>query len=442
MQQAEQAGRQLTLDETDSRQQLTAAERQLEQLRQQSQQLHRRLDAKTNELNLTKSLVDSLEGFPESIKYLQTNAREWRTEAVPLLVNLINCPDEYKPAVENYLKHYLHYYVVETVAEAQRALHLLHRKQKGKAGFFVLDQLNSSITSATELYEEGKVAALAVVSVSELRYEPLLNHLLHDVYVVEDDYFLLQETDSPQLFNYITKDGRLMQNGYQLEGGWVGAYEGKRIGKRQQVEQLQHEITVLNKEVADLDKQVAQQQQQVQQVSQAVRSQEQRSRQQREQVNRLEQQRLQVKWQLENGQRFIAESQTRSEQLRQRAEQLAREIEAAQIELAEKQQIRNQLQQTLQQVEAQHRQIGNELSEAGQTLNDRNLGYVQQQNKAASIEQNLRFKQQQFQQTQAQHSRNQTGRRNSQPIAPKRRTVASRGNGIGQLVRAKTNPPN
>ena len=40
----------------------------------------RKLDAKQNEYNLTKSLVDNLEGFPESIRFLKNNT-EWAKNA-------------------------------------------------------------------------------------------------------------------------------------------------------------------------------------------------------------------------------------------------------------------------------------------------------------------------------------------------------------------------
>jgi chromosome segregation protein len=40
----------------------------------------RKLDAKQNEYNLTKSMVDSLEGFPESIRFLKKNT-DWAKNA-------------------------------------------------------------------------------------------------------------------------------------------------------------------------------------------------------------------------------------------------------------------------------------------------------------------------------------------------------------------------
>src|SRR5690606_9374882 len=43
----------------------------IDQLQEQNQQHSRLLDAKKNEHNLTKSMVDNLEGFPDSIRFLR-----------------------------------------------------------------------------------------------------------------------------------------------------------------------------------------------------------------------------------------------------------------------------------------------------------------------------------------------------------------------------------
>ena len=45
----------------------------LNKYRERQLKLARIIDAKQNEYDLTKSLVDNLEGFPESIKFLKKN---------------------------------------------------------------------------------------------------------------------------------------------------------------------------------------------------------------------------------------------------------------------------------------------------------------------------------------------------------------------------------
>ncbi|HWK99472.1 MAG TPA: AAA family ATPase, partial [Parapedobacter sp.] len=71
---------------------------------------NRQLDARQNEYNLTKSLVDNLEGFPESIRFLRKNAG-WKNQ-YPLFSDILFCQEEYRIAIENYLEPYMNHYVV------------------------------------------------------------------------------------------------------------------------------------------------------------------------------------------------------------------------------------------------------------------------------------------------------------------------------------------
>src|SRR5690606_37733697 len=73
-------------------------------------------DAKQNEYNLTKSLVDNLEGFPESIKFLRKNAG-WQ-KSYPLFSDILFCKEEYRVAIENYLEAIMNHYVVDTQQDA------------------------------------------------------------------------------------------------------------------------------------------------------------------------------------------------------------------------------------------------------------------------------------------------------------------------------------
>ncbi len=98
------------------------------------------LDARRNEYDLLKSLVDSMEGYPESVKFLHNN-KNWNHES-PILSDVIYVAEEYRAAIENLLEPYLNYYIVSSPQEALTAIHLLEEHKKGKANFFILDHLN------------------------------------------------------------------------------------------------------------------------------------------------------------------------------------------------------------------------------------------------------------------------------------------------------------
>ena len=96
----------------------------------------RKLDAKENEFKLTKSLVDNLEGYPESLRYIKKSAS--KASQAPLFSDVLSAGNEYKSALEIYLEPYMNYFVIEDIDEASKAVNLLSEASKGRANFFIL----------------------------------------------------------------------------------------------------------------------------------------------------------------------------------------------------------------------------------------------------------------------------------------------------------------
>ncbi|MEO6894754.1 MAG: AAA family ATPase, partial [Ginsengibacter sp.] len=124
-----------------TKEQILETQSVLEKLRSELAEENRKLDARQNEHDLLKSLIDNMEGYPESVKFLHNN-KSWNYTA-PVLSDLIYVKEEYRAAVENVLEPYLNYYVVDNLQQGLTAVHLLDEHKKGKANFFLLDQLNS-----------------------------------------------------------------------------------------------------------------------------------------------------------------------------------------------------------------------------------------------------------------------------------------------------------
>ncbi len=77
-------------------------------------------------------MIDNLEGFPESIRFLKKNA-DW-TRDVPLFSEILFCREEYRVAIENYLEPLMNHYVVNEHDEAiTTSIKLLSSSAKGRA---------------------------------------------------------------------------------------------------------------------------------------------------------------------------------------------------------------------------------------------------------------------------------------------------------------------
>lgn len=227
---------------------ILASQGEIEQLRSQLIDENRSLDAKKNEHDLLKSLVESLEGYPDSIKFL-SKSKEWNNKA-PLLSDVFVVQNEYRTAIENVLDNYLNYYLVDNIDEAAKAIHLLETNKKGKANFFVLDRFHSATVAAQPLGIEGAVHALSVLSYDH-QYAALANHLLGNVYIAEEQVDLSQLV-LPQDALVVSVSGKMRVGQYALSGGSIGSFEGNKIGRAKNLERLATEIEALTKSTAQL----------------------------------------------------------------------------------------------------------------------------------------------------------------------------------------------
>ncbi len=205
---------------------------QLEKLRSQLADETRTLDAKKNEYDLLKSLVDSMEGYPESVKFLHKNTG-WNHSA-PILSDILYVKEEFRTAVENVLEPYLNYYVVNNLQEGLQAIQLLDDNKKGKANFFLLDQLKG--VSALNA-PANTIAALSVLEVDS-KYAALASQLLGNVFIAENEQAFQAEFDGILL----EKTGKFVKGKYTLTGGSVGIFEGKKIGRAKNLEKLLADI--------------------------------------------------------------------------------------------------------------------------------------------------------------------------------------------------------
>ena len=174
--------RSLEEEEAQRQRDITDTENKIEELTNKMKEVNRSLDSKRNEYKLTKSMVDNLEGFPESIKFLKNN-KEWAKEA-PLLADLIYVKEDYRVAIENYLEPYLNYYVVERLADAYNAVKLLGKSQKGKANFFVLEAFRNYVPPISMFPDTQRAIDLIQ---TDAPYYNLFSHLLENVLVSSSD---------------------------------------------------------------------------------------------------------------------------------------------------------------------------------------------------------------------------------------------------------------
>ncbi len=365
---------------------------------------HRNLDARKNEFALTKNMFESLEGFPDSIRYIRKEIASMKN--APLLSDIISTEAKYKAAIESYLEPWLNYYVAENMAQAMAVITELDQKKKGRASFLLLNEFSAEDQTAPT--SSAAVRALDIVQVDS-KYKYLISHLLKNVYITDNDDFISVNksiTSGNPSAHLMSADGRVIRTGKVLSGGSVGVMKGNRLGTEKNLKRLEQEVADLevqvNKAKATLEAL------QAENVGFKTALSSLALKPARERVSVLQQELVSTRTQLENAGNslnLIDEKEVNFRELIAKTEAENRELE-------------EQHQQQVLQKEAQHnlmlekesafRGTMEELNRQSDAYNKDNIRYHQQQNVYQGLAQELQFKQTRLQDATGTREQNTT----------------------------------
>jgi len=371
----------------------------IELIKDELTQSSRKLDATENEYNLTKSLVDNLEGFPEAIKFLKKSAK-WGKNA-PLLSDILTTSEDYRITIENFLEPYMNYYIVDSEAHAFEAINLLSDASRGKAHFFILDSFEKFKPSDTKLFDNA-LAATEIVEY-DAKYKQLIAYVLDNVYVVQGDYTKMPED---AYCTFITQSGKVTKRKFSMSGGSVGLFEGKRIGRAKNLEKLQEQIKRLNKSIATIKASLAQRQKDLESLKQ--HSYRENIELLQAEINEVNSEYVSIKTKQEQFAEMLSTAANKREDLENKRDELSKEIENLKPESKEKSdrllEVENRLLLIREDLESQDAL----LSQKSTVYNEENIGYHQQENRVNSLQQEISYKQNTFDSSRERLERNQT----------------------------------
>ena len=364
-----------------TKEQILETQRELESLRQQLAEENRKLDSKKNEHDLLKSLIDSMEGYPESIKFLHNNSG-WNHHA-PILSDIIYVKEEFRAAVENVLEPYLNYYVVNNLQEGLQAVHLLDDNKKGKANFFLLDKFSSV---QDEFHQPDQtIPAIDVIEVDD-QYRDLANHLLGNVFIAENEEALTNSNGAVVL----EKHGKYVKGKYSLTGGSVGLFEGKKIGRAKNLEKLQLDIHEQEIIVNDLKAVIQTRHNEVIAYNEQLK--ENAIKQAQEDINRLTNLVFSIQNKIESLHSLQSTGQNRLEEMQQNLDNTTASIEGTRNEWKELVNLYNEIKETLKVAEENYRGAETQYNSALAGFNEFNLQLTRQQSKINALTQEAEFK--------------------------------------------------
>ena len=378
----------LKKEEEDVEGRIVGMEKTIDMIREEMNAANRKLDARQNEYNLTKSLVENLEGFPEAIKFLKKKI----AKNAPLLSDILTCSEEYRVAIENYLEQYLNYYIVDHEAEAFEAINILSDASKGKAHFFILDSFEKFDSTPTRIYDNAFPATQIIEF--DPKYRKLMSFILDKVYVYEGDIRNIPNDDDNI---FITKSGKLTKKRFSLSGGSVGLFEGKKIGRAKNLEKLEKEIRELNTKIDEIRTSLVQRQSDLERLkANKMRHQVEELQNSLRQVN---EEYVSVRTKREQFANMLSNADLRREDILEKVDSLLKELDESKPKA-----------QSLQHELLEHETKLSELTEklASQTdllgqksaaFNEQNIFFHQQENRVKSTDQEIRFKQESMNQS-------------------------------------------
>ncbi len=399
----------LIKEEESRKEELAKTEHDFEDIKQHIVGLNRKLDSQRNEYKLTKSLVDNLEGFPESIKFLNKN-KKWNTKA-PLLSDIIYCKEEYRVSIENYLDNYLNYYVVEGLPNAIEAISLLSKSQKGKANFFLLDELkkHQSPLNLQSTIPDGMMRAVDIVDVDK-KYQALSDYLLGNVWVTNDE-------NPPEDFDtedmvLLSAKGKFVKSKFILSGGSVGLFEGKRIGRKKNLEVLSKSINDLEKDGKTYSEKFEKLRKRIDQ----LKNKDQRVLidKEKDSLNRLQQGAVSLTTKLENFESFLNEVEKKNKEARESIEAIEKQDKEIEIKLGEAKMADGKIKEKIGKMDSSYRSIAEELSNASTDYNQKNIEFIRQQNKINSLQRELSYREKQLRDTKGKLVEDQLSQKNAE----------------------------
>lgn len=346
---------------------------------------NRKKDAKQNEYNLTKSLVDSLEGFPESIRFLKKN-NAFSKNAL-LLSDILFCNEDYRIAIENYLEPVMNHYVVDKYTDAVLAINLLTDASRGRANFFILENVPEKSPLISE--QEGLISALSVIEVDK-KYQHLCNLLLQNVYIaVKDQENLFKETPK-ESFTILAKNGKYAQARFTLAGGSVGLFEGKRIGRAKNLENLAKEIKQSESLINQYNTAIITETDNIFNLKESSKTNQINALQQ--ELNRLSNEQISVQTRRDQYKEFIEKSENRKTDIAEKIVSIEKSLSEKLPALVELQRKQQQDHINLQDQQLNYQEIADQVNESAGKYNQDNIRFHQQQNKLASLEKDLDYR--------------------------------------------------
>lgn len=233
--------------------------RQLEMAAQALRDGEQKLEALSARRDTMRELQDDYDGFMHGVREVlkRKKAPGGLAGIHGAVVELIKVDAAHEVAIETALGAALQNIVVETEADARRAIGYLKQKQLGRATFLPMDVIRPRAIPDNERKIAGEVHGFVGVAVDLVQYDPrydaIMRNLLGQIIIVEG----LEEAGRiaaacRHRYRVVTLDGDVVHAGGSMTGGSRQKRGANLLGRGRQIEAMDKEIAALAEKLEGL----------------------------------------------------------------------------------------------------------------------------------------------------------------------------------------------
>ncbi len=214
-----------------------------------------RLDAdeKSRRAKLLSDLSANYEGFYNSVKVVMKEAKRGAVGGIcGPVTTLIKVPSKYNIAMEVALGAKMQHIVVNTDADAKRAIEMLKKRDAGRATFLPLTTIKPHTLNEKDLDDcYGYIGIASELCTTDKKYENILSNLLGRIVVAED---LSAASAIAKRYGYrfmvVTLDGQVVNAGGSFTGGSRAKNSGL-LSRESEIDRLRKEAEALSKKAQE-----------------------------------------------------------------------------------------------------------------------------------------------------------------------------------------------
>ena len=223
-------------------------------LKTELENIHLDIEAKKRRVQILEDLEKNMEGFNYSVKSVVQNSEKGVLRGVyGTVASLIQVKKEFAVAVETALGTALQNIVVETEADAKRAINMLKEQGAGRATFLPVSSVKAR-PFTEKGYEDmfGYVGIASDIVDCAPKYREIIKYLLGAVVVTED---IDTAVTIAKKFNYhfkvVSLDGQVINAGGSLTGGSLVKNAGL-LSRKEDIKRILSQIEKLTEKEKEL----------------------------------------------------------------------------------------------------------------------------------------------------------------------------------------------